>query len=90
MVRIIILTIFSISLCHHLKNKIMNMKLQVTEYLKTQNNGMTPTQIGLALGKIYNNASSSVNNPLKQLVSEGLVLREKIDGKVLYKWNRNK
>ena len=64
------------------------MKDKVAIYLKTLNVGKTPTEIGLALGKEYNTASSSVTNPLKKLVEEGLVYKMKIDGKVLYGWVR--
>jgi predicted transcriptional regulator len=64
------------------------MKEQVKNYLKSLNAGKTPTQIGLALGKDYNTASSSVTNALKSLVNEGLVYKTKIDGKVLYGWVR--
>lgn len=42
------------------------MKEKVLEYLKSQYVGKTPTKIGLALGKDYNSASSSVNVPLKK------------------------
>ena len=64
------------------------MKEKVANYLKTLNVGKTPTEIGLALGKNYNTASSSVSNPLKKLVDEGVVYKMKIDGKVLYGWVR--
>lgn len=53
------------------------MKEEVLEYLKSQTEGRTPTEIGLALGKDYNSASSSVNRPLKKLIEEGLVKKEK-------------
>ena len=64
------------------------MKEKVANYLKTLNIGKTPTQIGLALGKDYNSASSSVTNALKSLVNDGLVYKIKIDGNVLYGWVR--
>jgi len=64
------------------------MKEKVANYLKKLNVGKTPTEIGLALGKNYNTASSSVSNPLKKLVDDGLVYKMKIDGKVLYGWVR--
>lgn len=66
------------------------MKEKVANYLKSINVGKTPTEIGLALGKSYTQASPSVNTPLKKLVEEGLVYREKNDGKVLYGWIRKK
>lgn len=34
---------------------------------------MTPTQIGLEIGKSYNSASAAVTAPLKKLISLGLV-----------------
>ncbi len=64
------------------------MKEKVANYLKSLNVGKTPTEIGLALGKDYNTASSSVSNTLKKLVNEGIVYKMKIDGKVLYGWVR--
>ena len=64
------------------------MKEKIKEYLKSIKVGKTPTEIGLALGKNYNSASSSVNNPLKKLIEEGLVYKMKIDGKTLYGWIR--
>ena len=64
------------------------MKEKVKNYLKSINVGKTPTEIGLALGKDYNSASSSVFNPLKKLIEEGLVYKMKIDGKTLYGWVR--
>jgi DNA-binding transcriptional ArsR family regulator len=66
------------------------MKEKVLAYLKQFNVGKTPTEIGIALGKNYNSASSSVSIPLKQLVDDDIVIREKIDGKILYKLNRKK
>jgi predicted transcriptional regulator len=65
------------------------MKEKVSTYLKQFNVGKTPTEIGLALGKGYNQASSSVSNPLKSLIKDGLVDKVKIDGKILYYWVRN-
>ena len=38
------------------------MKEKVSKYLKSLNIGKTPTEIGIALGKDYNSASSSVTN----------------------------
>ena len=64
------------------------MKEKIKEYLKSIKVGKTPTEIGLALGKNHNSASSSVNNPLKKLIEEGLVYKMKIDGKTLYGWIR--
>jgi hypothetical protein len=64
------------------------MKDKVIEYLKSMNNGKTPTEIGLALGKPYNSASSSVSPALKYLVKCGLATRQIIDRKVLYSWKR--
>ena len=64
------------------------MKEKVADYLKTLNIGKTPTEIGLALGKNNNTASSSVSIPLKKLVDEGVVYKMKIDGRVLYGWVR--
>jgi DNA-binding transcriptional ArsR family regulator len=64
------------------------IKEQVTKYLKSINTGKTPTEIGLALGKSYDTASSSVSSALKSLIDDELVTKSKIDGKVLYKWNR--
>ena len=59
---------------------------KVISHLKEIKIGQTPTQIGLAIGKDYNSASSSVTNPLKKLVEEKLVSKIKTDGKVLYSW----
>ena len=64
------------------------MKDKVLALLKSKNNGMQPTKIGLELGKDYNTASSSVMHSLKKLVEEGLVVRQKLDGKVTYKFKR--
>ena len=64
------------------------MKEKVSNYLKSLNVGKTPTEIGLALGQCYTQASSSVNGALKSLLKDGLITRSKIDGKVLYKWVR--
>lgn len=61
------------------------MKEKVANYLKTLAKLKTPTEIGLALGKNYNTASSFVSNPfLKKLVDDGVVYKMKIDGKVLW------
>lgn len=65
-----------------------NMKEKVASYLKKINVGKTPTEIGMALGKDYNSASSSVSKSLKKLVEDGLVSKMKIDKKVLYRWIR--
>ena len=64
------------------------MKEKIITYLQSINIGKTPTEIGLALGKNYNTASSSVTNPLKKLIEEGLVYKMKVDGKTLYGWIR--
>lgn len=61
------------------------MKEKVYNYLKAQRIGKTPTEIGMALGKSYGQASSSVNGALKSLIKSGLVSKEKVNGKVLYK-----
>lgn len=66
------------------------MKEKVLEYLKSDISlGKTPTEIGVALGKSYNQASSSVNLPLKKLIDEGLVKRVKINGNILYRFIDN-
>jgi len=62
------------------------MKEKVLTYLINQEGGKTPTEIGIALGKDYNQASSSVSKALKQLIEENWVERYKINGKVLYKY----
>jgi predicted transcriptional regulator len=64
------------------------MKDRVLNFLKSKPFGVNPTSIGLALGKDYNTASSSVMASLKKLKEEGLIERIKIDGKVLYKYKR--
>jgi predicted transcriptional regulator len=64
------------------------MKEKVSNYLKSVNVGKSPTEIGLALGKCYVQASSSVNGALKSLLKDGLISKSKIDKKVLYKWVR--
>lgn len=62
------------------------MKILVLDYLmKTPYEGKTPTQIGLALGRQYNEASSSVSAALKSLQMEGKVMRYKDNGKVKYR-----
>ncbi len=64
------------------------MKEKVKEFLKKSNSPKSPTEIGLALGKSYNQASASVSSILKKLVEEELVYKTKVDGKVLYGWFR--
>ena len=61
------------------------MKAKILKYLGEHPAGSTPTTIGMALGKPYNSASSSVSQPLKTLISEGVVERIKINNKVIYK-----
>lgn len=62
------------------------MKEKILEYLKDKPFGARPTQIGMALGKKYVNASSSVNQPLKQLIKQGKVTRSSDgSGGVYYK-----
>ncbi len=61
------------------------MKEKVLKYLTENKNGGTPTQIGLALGKDYNSASSSVSGALKSLLKDSLVEKLKIDGKLIYR-----
>ena len=51
------------------------MKEKIIEFLKKHPDGCTPTQIGIGLGKSYSSASSSVNQPLKKLVADGIVTR---------------
>lgn len=63
------------------------MKEKVLKFLEKNPAGKTPTEIGIALGKSYSTASPSVNYPLKSLIKEGLVVKIKIDGKVIYKIN---
>ena len=63
------------------------MKELILIYLRKIGKGETPTEIALALGY---NSSSNVAAPLKKLVNDGVVGRECIDGKVLYKFLRNK
>lgn len=60
------------------------MKERVLNYLKLNPAGRTPTEIGMALGKSYSIASSSVSGALKSLVNEEKITRTKIDGKILY------
>lgn len=67
------------------KNIKQKMKERVIRYLKEVSMPKTPTEIGLALGKDYNSASSSVNAALKKLVLEGKVIRFKRGNKVTYK-----
>lgn len=62
------------------------MKEKVLEYLKTQTEGKTPTEIGMSLGKDYNTASSSVSSALKKLTKEGLVERLCNKNRVTYKY----
>ncbi len=64
------------------------MKEKVLTFLKGFNVGKTPTEIGMGLGKTYNQASSSVSGALKSLVDEGAVSKKKLDGKVLYELKR--
>lgn len=62
------------------------MKTLVLDYLiKYPHEGKTPTQIGMALGKQYSEASSSVAGALKSLIKEGKVIRYKDDKKVKYR-----
>lgn len=63
------------------------MKELVLKFLKKKPMGATPTEIGLGIGKGYQTASSSVTQPLKRLMKEGLVKRIIIDGKVKYYCN---
>lgn len=64
------------------------MKQKVAEFLKAANEPKTPTQIGMALGQRYTQASSSVSPALKSLVKEGRVIRTVPKaGVVLYQWN---
>lgn len=65
----------------------MKFKEKVKEYLKAIKVAKSPTEIGLAIGKDYNSASSSVNLSLKSLVKDGLVIKIKTGQKVFYKWN---
>lgn len=64
------------------------IKEKVLNYLKGFNTGKGPTEIGLALGKDYNTASSSVSPSLKKLVDERKITRQVLDGKVTYKYKR--
>lgn len=64
------------------------MKEKVSNYLKSKNIGKTPTEIGIALGKSYTQASSSVSGALKALIKDGLIMKQKIGGRVLYKWKK--
>lgn len=47
----------------------------------------SPTEIGVALGKDYNQASSSVSGALKALEKEGLISKLKVGRIVNYKIN---
>ena len=52
----------------------MNIKEQVLLFLtENKNNRYSPTEIGLAIGKEYNSASSSVSGSLRKLEKEGLI-----------------
>lgn len=64
------------------------MKTLVLDYLSKFPEGKGPTQIGLALGKNYQTASSAVMPALKALVKEGLVERFK-NGGVKYRLVKN-
>ena len=64
------------------------MKEKVKEFLKKSNSPKSPTEIGLALGKSYNQATAAVSAMLKKWVEEELVYKTKVDGKVLYGWFR--
>lgn len=70
------------------QKNIKDMKEKVLAYLKSQNTGKGPTDIGLALGKDYNTASSSVSPALKQLTKDGIIKRQKVDGKITYQYKR--
>ncbi len=68
-----------------------NKKIEdlIIDYLELQNSGKTPTQIGMALGKCYTQASSSVNYSLKKLIRIGKIKRQvPSPGKVIYSINK--
>lgn len=62
------------------------MKEQVILFLmKNSNLWHTPTEIGIAIGKTYSLASSSVSPSLKQLLADGKIIKRKLDGRTEYK-----
>ena len=67
----------------------MKIKEKVKNFLSSQRNGLTPTEIGMAIGYAYGSASSSVSQPLKSLVADGLVYKTKVDGKITYTFGKN-
>ncbi len=62
------------------------MKELVLDYLmKFPYEGKTSIQIGVALGKDYASASSSVSKSLKRLLMDGEIIRYNDDKKVKYR-----
>lgn len=53
----------------------MNVRKRVLDLLR-QGGEYTPTEIGLALGFDYHEASGKVSGPLRRLVRDGLVRRQ--------------
>lgn len=56
---------------------------RVRDYMKANPRPLRPTEIGMALGKSYTQASSFVTGALKKLLSEKLIT--KMD-KGVYQW----
>lgn len=69
--------------------KLTEKDLQILEVIKLNRNGITPTSLGISLGKPYNSASSYCSGSLKKLMTAGLIIKITTD-RVKYKLKNNK
>lgn len=64
------------------------MKEEILEYLKYKPEGMSPTNLGMAMGFDYKKASARMTKPLEQLVKEKWITKIVTGRKVIYKYGR--
>jgi DNA-binding Lrp family transcriptional regulator len=69
--------------------KLSEKDIQIFEEVRKNVGLISPTEIGMKLGKPYNSASSYCSGSLKKLMEAGKVIRIKADGKIKYKVNYN-
>lgn len=63
-----------------MKKQLTEKQQNILNALKGKRKGLTPTEVGMAIGFEYATASAAVNNSLQRLIKEGYVVYSKENG----------
>lgn len=65
--------------------KLTDKDKSILDIIKNNKIGLSPTEIGMKLGKSYNSASSYCSSSLRKLKEAGEIIKIKIGPKTIYK-----